>query len=422
MKLLNVTLMKYKFFALMGVLALSAGPFVHAQDYDDIYYDGATQVEKAKVTEVKTPRRATVTHVVTSNSDVPASYKVSVQKNYKAERDVDEYNRRTGEYAQDPYALADTLADDGTSFSNTQRIERFYNPDVVVASNDADLIELYYDDTPNLTIHIGNGYYPYNTWGLGWTTFYDPWYSSVWYDSYYSSWYYRPRLWGYSYFDPWPWGFGWRTSWYGWHRPWYYTSWGWGHHWNRPYWGGHHWYGGYNNGRNHFGGHHSGGGRPGYATGSMGGRRPNGNHGVSGFNRNHHMSSGTRPGSSMGNRRPGYATGNVGTRGASGMSSSRSITRSYNGSRPQTSGSVSSGARRPGYATGSSSGTRSYSPSHSSSSSSRSYSPSHSSSSSSRSYSGGGRSYSGGGYSGGGHSGGGHSGGGGFSGGGGRRR
>ena len=101
-------LMKYKVLSMMGVLALSAGALVHAQDYDDIYYDGSSTTSTVKedsktAVVVRTPRRAT-TQLLPANADVPARYKVSVEKNYKAERDVDEYKRRTGEYAYDPYA------------------------------------------------------------------------------------------------------------------------------------------------------------------------------------------------------------------------------------------------------------------------------------------------------------------------------
>ena len=403
-------LMKYKVLSMMGVLALSAGAWVHAQDFDDIYYDGSSTTSTVKedaktAVVVRTPRRAT-TQLLAADYDVPARYKVSVEKNYKTERDVDEYNRRTGEYAYDAYA--DTLHGSNESqytFSNTKRIERFYNPDVVVASSDADLIELYYDETPaQINITFGTSY-------PGWTTWYDPWY-------------YHNTLWGLGYYDPWFWPYGYRYTWYGWHGPWYYSSWSWGWGrpywgwsrpywgWSRPYWGG--WYGHhYRHDRPFGGGHHYGSGRPGYAYGggSMGGRRPNSGRGtgshVGGSGRKQ-PGGGGRMGTSMGSRRPGYATGsvgNVGTRGAA--RSTQGITRSYSGSRPS-----SMGSSRPGYATGSVGTRSSSSSSRGYASPSRSYSPSHSSSGS--------RSYGGGGFSGGGGTRGG--GGGGFSGGGGRRR
>ena len=271
--------MKYKVLSMMGVLALSAGAWVHAQDFDDIYYDGSSTTSTVKedaktAVVVRTPRRAT-TQLLAADYDVPARYKVSVEKNYKTERDVDEYNRRTGEYAYDAYA--DTLHGSNESqytFSNTKRIERFYNPDVVVASSDADLIELYYDETPaQINITFGTSY-------PGWTTWYDPWY-------------YHNTLWGLGYYDPWFWPYGYRYTWYGWHGPWYYSSWSWGWGrpywgwsrpywgWSRPYWGG--WYGHhYRHDRPFGGGHHYGSGRPGYAYGggSMGGRRPNSGRGT----------------------------------------------------------------------------------------------------------------------------------------------
>ena len=125
--------MKARVLSLMGVLALCAGTVIHAQDYDDIYYGGSTTEVKQETKKVETTKTRT---------QVPTSYKVTVQKNYQTDRDVDEYNRRGGIYSQPEN---DTLyldaPDDGTMFGNTQRIERFYNPDIVVLSDDAELVE-----------------------------------------------------------------------------------------------------------------------------------------------------------------------------------------------------------------------------------------------------------------------------------------
>ena len=368
---------KYRVFTLMGIMALTAGSLM-AQDYDDIYYDAS----KSKTVEVKT-KSSTPAKTVVVYGDVPEKYKVAAQDNYRVERDEDEYNRRG---AYDPtnagYEVdinGDTIYDD-EAFANTRRIERFYNPDVVILSDDDDLVELYYDESPTVNLIIGSdnlyssygwtfsSYYP---WYTGW---YTPWYYRYgWYSPYYDwywSWGYRPY---YSWHSPY-WGWG---GYYGWH------SWGWGrpynwaangmypydhHHYDR--WGGHnsgyHW------------GHHDGGNgrRAGLATNRNGRSRVD--YGT-GANRNRVSapgSNGNRPSgvSGSGSRsRGGYAStrnnGNIGTRNSgvaprNGHSVSRPSSAgsrsysgggssSYGGSR--SSGGYSGGSRSSGgYSSGSS--------------------------------------------------------------------
>lgn len=379
----------------MAVLALGAGGMMHAQDWDDIYYDGS------KSTTVKTEKPAS-TKVTAST---PATTKVTVERFYQNDRDVDEYNRRgdyeqlAGEFGDSTYTYEGTADfETGSTFSNTQRIERFYNPDVVVLSDDADLIELYYNDTPSVNLIIGTNYAT-SGWGWGspyhrYTRWYDPWYLDYyfydpWYRPYWYGYSYGPRLWGWNY---------WHTGWYGWGG--YYGSWYWG----RPYYWdyGYRHHGGYWGHNNwHSGGH---------------GYRPNGrqpgdhrsllsnNHGHSTNNgqlsgrRGAHSAPGTG-GTMSGRTRPNTSSGNVGT---------------MNRTRPTTGnvtprGSNYGGRTSSGYSGGSS---RNHRSSSSSGSSSRSYTPRTGGSSHGGGYSGGGSSRGGGGgYSGGG--GGGRSGGGG---------
>lgn len=375
----------------MGVLALCAGTVIHAQDYDDIYYDGSASEVKQETKKVETTKTRT---------QLPTSYKVTVQKNYQTDRDVDEYNRRGGIYSQpDNDTLYLDAPDDGTMFGNTQRIERFYNPDIVVLSDDDELVELYYDNASSVNLIIGSnyGYTPRVGWGFGYGNywpyyydpFYDPWYYSgwygwhrpyySWYGPWYSTWYYTN--WGYR-----PWYYG---GWYG-HRPWGYGGYYGG------YWGGGHWTN--NNGRWH--GHH-GNRLPGDSRSLLSGsRRGSGTtastRGLRGANGSTRTGAGTinngrtRPSSMVGSgmttgrTRPSSAVGNINRSTTSGGGYSGGSVRSRGTSSSSYSGSSSR--------SGSSSG-RSYSPS----SSSRSYSGS-----SSRSYSGSSsRSYSGGGFSGG---------------------
>ena len=368
MNLLNVKIMKYRIFTLLGLLALGGGSFLQAQDYDDIYYDAS---KSKPTTTVVTPAKTVAVY-----GDVAETYKVAAKSNYRDERDVDEYNRRG---AYDPsnisyevdingdtiYYLGDSISDE--AFANTRLIERFYNPDIVILSDDDDLVELYYDESPSVSLIIGSdwgygsywsSYYPWYSWGS-----YYPWYTSYW--PYYS--YYH-------------WGWG-----YGYYRPWYYHGphlWGWSH-WSYPYgyWGGPHgwdtWHSKpyWNNGRTgHYHdnyGYRGNNGRVGLATNRNGRGRVDatptgGRNGISARG-----TDGNRPtrvgGSATG--RGGYATGrggnmgsrtsNVGTRNSGSVSRSPA---SNGGSRSYSGGSSSSGRSSGGsYSGGSRSSGGSYS-------------------------------------------------------------
>lgn len=403
--------MKYRVLAFLGLLALGAGSLVQAQDYDDIYYDASKAPKAATKTKVEKPVKTIAVY-----GEVPTEYKVVAQSNYRVERDEDEYNRRG---AYDPtyqtnyeidingdtiYFDVDSIYDD-ESFANTRRIERFYNPDIVILSDDDDLVELYYDESPTINLVVGSdwGYASY-----GWASSYYPWYTG-WYSPWYVGWY-----------DPWAY-----SPWYyhGWHRPyhyglWYSSYWGWNYNpwWSGRYWGYSDW--GWHWGHNNYyypgggSGHHSGVTRPtgNWTTGHRAGLATNRN-GRSrvdaGGGRNSISARGTdssRSGvrSSQGSRgRTGYATsrgssGNMGSRNNSGVSSRNS--RSY------SSGSSYSGSSRSGSSySGSRSGGSSYrGGSYSSGSSHSSGGGSYSSGSSGGSHSGGGGGGSHGGSSGGG--------------------
>lgn len=358
--------MKYRILTLVGLLALSAGSFLQAQDYDDIYYDGSKSTTGTKKTKVETPVKTVAVY-----GEVPDTYKVAAQSNYRVERDEDEYNRR-GVY--DPeYALdlnGDTIYSDSIyeeAFANTHLIERFYNPDIVILSSDDELIELYYDESPTINLVVGSdwGYGSY----YGWASSYYPWYTG-WYDPWYTwhSWY----------------------SWYPWHSPFYYSwyrpygYWGWTY--SPWYWGHNHWYwgSGYRPGWNDWAWHgnnsHTGHARParpnydsnwisnGHRTGLATNRNTRPRVNAMGSNRNGisaHSSSGNRPsvGSSTGRgSRGGYATsrgsGNMGSRSSSGVSPRNSS--GYSGSRSSSSGRSgsysSSGRSGSSYSGGRSSG------------------------------------------------------------------
>lgn len=399
--------MKYRILTMVGLLALSAGAILQAQDYDDIYYDASKST--TKTTKVVKPAKTVAVY-----GEVPETYKVAAQSNYRVERDEDEYNRRGAYDPANAYGSAYEIDINGDTiylndsiyeeaFANTRRIERFYNPDIVILSDDEDLVELYYDESPTVNLIVGSdwgyasywdSYYPWYTgYYYPWYRPYRPWYTYHYWgwgwgfsDFYYSSWY-GPRLWGWNYWGPRPWSNLPYGSWASWDGP-------------RPHNGGY-----VRPGRP--GGLGSGGSRVGLASNRNGrGRvdaRGSNRNGIAAQGSNGNRPTGVGTTTSRGSR-GGYASGrgggNMSSRGSSGVT-----TRSSGVSRTPSSGS--SGRS---YSGSSSSGSRSYSGS--SSSGSRSYSGSSSSGSRSSggSYSSGGGSRSGGGSSGG------------SSGGGGRRR
>lgn len=366
--------MNYKFLSLIGALLLGYGCAI-AQDYeDDIYFDGTSENKTTKV-KVVTKRQP-----VANDYYADLSTTVTPISGVVNGRDVDEYNRRV-----EPLYENDTTYLDGETFANTRRLERFHNPDIVIRSNDPDLIEYYFDSTPTINLIVGTdwSYGPY--WGWGYR-YYDPWYSWNWGWGWHSPWYYS----------------SWWGGWYGgWYRPWHY-GWGWNHH---HYWDGY--YGWYNRPGRWYGD----GGR---YHGGITGRRPGVNYHGNRAGNGNHTSYGIGRRGTMGNGRTAINHGNIGSvstnrgtyNGRSTMSpGNRSSNRGMNGG-GRSVGTYGGGNR---IYTPSSSG-RSYTPS----SSGRSYTPSSGGSRSSGGFSGGGRSS--GGFSGGSHGGGG----GGFSGGGSR--
>ena len=368
--------MKYRVFTLLGLMALSAATLVEAQDYDDIYYDASSSKStEAKATKVVKPAKTIAVY-----GEVPEKYKVVTKENYRVERDVDEYNRR-GAY-EPGYEVTidgDTIYEE--DFANTRRIERFYNPDIVILSDDDELVELYYDESPTINLLIGSDW-GYNSY-YGFGSSYYPWYS---WGSYYP--------WGtYGWYDPW---YG--HNYYGWYRPihyGYYWGWGWGY---RPWYYSHWWPGFYGWDNWHYKpfhyadwGHRPRPDRPGHIGGGSNHRHvdlsPNRNTrnrvGLSGSRNGISRGEGNRPsrvGKSSGSRnRGGYtSSGNMGSRNSSGVTSrSSSVSRSRSGnyssgSRPsggsrvsgssRSSGSYSSGSRSSGgYSSGSSHSSGSYS-------------------------------------------------------------
>ncbi|MDE5960943.1 MAG: hypothetical protein K2H08_04420, partial [Duncaniella sp.] len=204
--------MNFKRLTIFVATAFAAVGLMSAQSYfdDDIYYNAskATKPAKTQTKNSSSSRKAVVVY------DYPAADTYTV--NGTRSISVDEYNRR-GIFATDSLS-ADTTA---TDFAYTRRIEQFYNPDIVNASGDKELANIYYmePDEVNIYVNTPSGYwgydyfYPYNAWNTPY------WASNYW--RWNSSWY-----WG-SWYDPyWSWNWGWGPSW-SWGPAWG-PSWAWG--------------------------------------------------------------------------------------------------------------------------------------------------------------------------------------------------
>lgn len=254
-----------------------------------------------------------------------ANYGIPAETYYSgSSRSTDEYNRRGSSYQALP---ADSASDIITFAPVTGEY-----PDSVADFELTRKMQRWDDYEPSASYWEGYSDGRRDSWG-----WHSPWY----YTSYYYPWY---DSWRYSWYDPWYYSWGsWYDPWYSWHYPYY--GWGGYYGWYRPYHYGY--YGGYY------------GGYSGYYGGYRGGKTVAGT-------RNHSINGRSATGRTWGN------TGNART------SSSRS------------SSTGRSSGNRSAWSTGNSRSSGSYTPSRSSSSSSGSYSGSSSRGSSGGGFSGGG--------------------------------
>lgn len=211
----------------VAVTALGMSCFsAFAQDYDDIYYNPAkdkTKTEKL-TNKQQQPQYQNYTPQFT---DYTAAGDIVV--NYGSTRDVDEYNRRGGKYEKQQNA--DSLQNED-EFLYTRRIEKFHNPDVVINTNDNDLIDYYYETQPRSASVVN--IYVNDTPNWAW---YRPYYYNWAWSPYYYNSFWDP-YWSWNYYSPW-YSWTWGPSW-SWG-----PSWAWGPSWS---WG---WHPGWNPGPNH---------------------------------------------------------------------------------------------------------------------------------------------------------------------------
>ncbi len=196
---------------LCSAVAVAAGAPIAAQDfYDDIYYDPKTDDKPVQPVQSR-PVYA----------DYPAAD--TYQPTTTSQRDVDEYNRR-GIFAVDGNSTS-LPADSITDFACTKKIERFYNPDVVVGSSDPTLAQVYYAQPAEVSIIVNN---PVGYWGYGPMAGGYGWYGlpSWQWSSWYGTSYWSPG-WGYNPYWSWTWGWGGYNPYWGWGWDWAYGP-GWG--------------------------------------------------------------------------------------------------------------------------------------------------------------------------------------------------
>lgn len=150
-----------RWFLTMGTVSLlSVSAWAQGYYDDDIYFD-----------ESKARKEARESQPVRTTSYSSSSYSGS-------SRNVDEYNRR-GSYKP----VKEQNAELGDNFEYTRRIEAFHNPDIVINSNDDDLV--YYYNYANDELADVNGYTSPTTINI-YVDNIDPW-DNFWNPYYYSS-------------------------------------------------------------------------------------------------------------------------------------------------------------------------------------------------------------------------------------------
>ena len=237
---------------------------------DDIYYDASKAKKNARKVET-----------IVIEQSVP-TYNIDDYNYGTTYRDVDEYNRQGAYY----YTNVDTVAADSVlnvdGYTYTNRIERFYNPNIVSGSGNDALIESYSENQPIINIYVDDVWDPYPSWNWGYS-----WYAMGYYPYYYTSW------------NPY-----WYNSY--WYNPYWY-NWGWSHCYD-PFYHHHH-----HHHHSYYPPHHNDRHRHGWYTPSSGGR----SHYSSGMDRSRRNSSVNPTGGS--NR--GGNNSNYGTRGRGGNNS-----------------------------------------------------------------------------------------------------
>ena len=175
----------YNRLILVVLLIIGVQPII-ADEYnnDDIYFDSSKQKNN------KQQKQSVEQSKFEGICDYSNGYKI---------RDVDEYNRQGIYYYIDTTNKDTGLIQDGYVYTN--RIERFYNPSIVVGSGNQDLIDSYNENQSDINIYVNTYWSPYlySGWWPMYSAFYVPWHYGIyepwlhyrWYAWYYDwGWYY----------------------------------------------------------------------------------------------------------------------------------------------------------------------------------------------------------------------------------------
>ncbi|MDE5820998.1 MAG: hypothetical protein K2H63_00760 [Paramuribaculum sp.] len=212
----------------LSLLIISAG-VCRAQGYydDDIYFNSSKDkdknVELAKKQAEEAKKRTSNGYILYPVADYAAADTYAPEGSSTIS--VDEYNRR-GIFGRDTVS-SKLKSGELQDFAYTRQIEKYYNPAIVVGSDDAQLADLYYAQPANVNIYVNTPSYGYWGYPYSWGGWYDPWYSGYW---------------GYNYWGPaWSWGpsWSWGPAW-SWGPSWSWgPAWSWGPSWSwapaRPY-------------------------------------------------------------------------------------------------------------------------------------------------------------------------------------------
>ena len=249
----------------LGIVAATA-PFAAAQDYDDDLYYTPSQAKKDRqarqAAELARQQAQAAANQAAGLGDADSYTEGS---SLPRSVDVDTYNRRYSSTSAES-----SLQPQTDNFSYTRRIERFHNPNVVTASGDTTLMD-YYAESPSqqdINVYVINSIDPigsYMPWSY-YNSYWNPYIYWNWCPSFSFGWNFGPFYagWNWGWHDPF-WGSSWGYNpWWG---PTWHPSWAWGHSW------GHHWGPGWGWGApvdRHWGHNRPGANRPHRPSGSVG--------------------------------------------------------------------------------------------------------------------------------------------------------
>lgn len=203
------------------LFSVSFCAFAQDEYFDDIYYNPQKDTKVKKDT-----KRQSQSNYISDFSSV----------------DIDEYNRR-GQYYLSPIDTVGMNAENGEDFVYSQKIQKYYNPTIIL--DNADLLEDVLNNSyGNVNIILNDSGVPqFGTYYVAYP-YRAPYYSAYWGPSWSWNWGFGNCGFGIGWYDPWYWdGWGWPS--YSWGWGWNYPGWGWGYPvgswWPSHEWTSNHW-------------------------------------------------------------------------------------------------------------------------------------------------------------------------------------